>query len=579
MSINLKKILNLFKNGEFNRALTLCEKNKDKLNEHIIKNLKGVIYLKQKNYSLAVKNFMESIEANKNFVDPYNNLYVLFVKIKDFKNLIIIARKIYELDKLNSTSNFKLAYALELSGNLTQSINFYNSAISLGFKDKKVIFNNLGNIYLQLDKVDKSIELFSISYKEDLNNKFVINNLIKALIQKKEVDKTEILLEKAKIIDENYSEYLYNKAELLFLKKQFEESVLILKDLINNYKDSKYSLLLSKIYFTIGEIKKGDDIINECMDLFSTDFKVINFKGMRNLFYGNFDEGWKFYEYRRSALNKLYPQIPEWNGENLTDKNILVYNEQGIGDCIQFSKYLFLLNKICTNIDFLVDKKIHNMFRRDVSGIKICTKEDIISKKYNFKIPLGSLLKFFYKQISTIKESLLYVDDIKAEIFNKEINNSKINIGLVWSGSFYGPREPYSSIPFSKMKNILDLEANFYCLQNEIRVNDKDDFDKSNIINYGHLSFNDIPSFANNLDLIISTDTSFLHMAGSIKKETWGLIPLNPDWRWGKFFELDPYPNFKIYKQKNFDDWDEVLNIIKSDLIKKIEIFNSNKTQ
>lgn len=579
MSINLKKILNLFKKGEFNRALTLCEKNKDKLNEHIIKNLKGVIYLKQKNYSLAVKNFMESIEANKNFIDPYNNLYVLFVKIRDFKNLIIIARKIYELDKLNSTSNFKLAYALELSGNLTQSINFYNSAISLGFKDKKVIFNNLGNIYLQLDKVDKSIELFSISYKEDLNNKFVINNLIKALIQKKEVDKTEILLEKAKIIDENYSEYLYNKAELLFLKKQFEESVLILTDLINNYKDSKYSLLLSKIYFTIGEIKKGDDIINECMDLFSTDFKVINFKGMRNLFYGNFDEGWKFYEYRRSALNKLYPQIPEWNGENLTDKNILVYNEQGIGDCIQFSKYLFLLNKICTNIDFLVDKKIHNMFRRDVSGIKICTKEDIISKKYNFKIPLGSLLKFFYKQISTIKESLLYVDDIKAEIFNKEINNSKINIGLVWSGSFYGPREPYSSIPFSKMKNILDLEANFYCLQNEIRVNDKDDFDKSNIINYGHLSFNDIPSFANNLDLIISTDTSFLHMAGSIKKETWGLIPLNPDWRWGKFFELDPYPNFKIYKQKNFDDWDEVLNIIKSDLIKKIEIFNSNKTQ
>jgi len=572
---NLKKILDLFKKGDLDKALALCDNSEDKSNKHIISNLKGAIYQKQKNYSLAVKNFMKSIEFNKNFIDPYNNLYALFISNKDLKNLIIIASKIYELDKSNSLSNFKLAYALELSGNLSQSINFYNSAISLGFKDKKIIYNNLGNIYLQLDKIDKSIELFSKSYEENLNNKFIINNLIKALIRKKEIDKIEILLEKAKTLDEKYSEYLYNKAEFFILKQEFDSAIIILKDLIKNNKNSKYYLLLSKIYFTIGEIKKGDDIINESMNLFSNDFKVINFKGMRDLFYGNFNEGWKLYDYRRSALNKLYPQIPEWKGENLVNKKILVYNEQGIGDCIQFSKYLFLLNKICKDIDFLVDKKIYNMFRKDVGGIKICIKEDIILNKYDFKIPLGSLLKFFYKQINTIKESLIHIDNKKYKTFNKKIKNSKMNVGLVWSGSIYGPNEPYRSISLSKMEKILNLDANFFCLQNDIRESDQNSFKKSNILDYGHLSFGEIPSFIKNLDLIISTDTSFLHMSGSINKETWCLLSMNPDWRWGKFYELDPYSNSKIFKQKKFNDWSEVLENVEKDLNERIKKFSN----
>ena len=571
----LKKIINLFQSNNLNEALILCDQNYNDTSEHIVKNLKGAIYFKQKNFNLAKKNFLKSIELNKNFIDPFKNLYSLFITTKDYENLIIIAKKILELDKKNSSSHFKLAYALEMNGNLTQSINFYNSAISLDFNDKKMIYNNLGNIYLTLDKTDKSIEFFSLALEKDQNNKIIFNNLVNAQIKTRNIDKIEKLLNQAKVLDENYNEYLHNKAQLLILKKQFEKAIIILKDLIKNYKDSKYSLLLAKIYFTTGDKVKGNNLINETVISFPKDLSVINFKGMRDLSDGNFENGWKFYESRRTALNKMYPEIPEWNGETLIDKKILVYNEQGIGDCIQFSKYLFPLKKICKNIDFLVDKKICEMFSKDIIGINICTKNEITLSAYDFKIPLASLLKFFYKDINKFNESLIYIDPVKSNNYKKEIDTSKINIGLVWSGSFYGPKEPYSSIPLSKMNNILNLNANFYCLQNEIRFDDKSTFEKSNIINYGHLSFGDIPSFAHNLDLIISTDTSFIHMSGSIKKETWGLIPIDPDWRWGKFYDLDPYFNSKIYKQKNFDNWDETLNTLQYDLKKKIEFFNS----
>tara|TARA_Y200000002_G_C22398355_1_gene544562 strand:- start:68 stop:703 length:636 start_codon:yes stop_codon:yes gene_type:complete len=209
------------------------------------------------------------------------------------------------------------------------------------------------------------------------------------------------------------------------------------------------------------------------------------------------------------------------------------------------------------------------MFKKDLGEINICTKKDINLKKYDFKIPLGSLLKFFYTEINNCSETLIHIDKNLSKDLEKHIDKSKLNVGIIWSGSMYGPREPYSSIPLYKMKKILDLDANFYSLQNEIRDTDRDFYDKSVIKKFGHLSFNEIPSFMNNLDLIISTDTSFLHLAGSINKQTWALLPLNTDWRWGKFFDLDPYNNTKIYKQKNFDNWDEVLSLVESDLIKK----------
>ena len=142
----LKKIIDLFQSNNLNEALILCDQNYNDTSEHIVKNLKGAIYFKQKNFNLAKKNFLKSIELNKNFIDPFKNLYSLFITTKDYENLIIIAKKILELDKKNSSSHFKLAYALEMNGNLTQSINFYNSAISLDFNDKKMIYNNLGNI-------------------------------------------------------------------------------------------------------------------------------------------------------------------------------------------------------------------------------------------------------------------------------------------------------------------------------------------------------------------------------------------------------------------------------------------------
>ena len=81
------------------------------------------------------------------------------------------------------------------------------------------------------------------------------------------------------------------------------------------------------------------------------------------MYEGNFDEGWKYYEYRKSKLTHFFQEINEWDGNNIIDKSIVVYNEQGLGDSIQFSKYLVPLSKVAKHVTFVVQDNIKNLLK------------------------------------------------------------------------------------------------------------------------------------------------------------------------------------------------------------------------
>ena len=194
-----------------------------------------------------------------------------------------------------------------------------------------------------------------------------------------------------------------------------------------------------------------------------------------------FEEGWKYYEYRNSKLVDFFKETKEWNGEKIDNHSIVVFNEQGLGDSIQFSKYLIPLTKIANKVSFVVQDNISNLLKKDINNLSIETIETSKDKKYDFKIALGSLIKFFYKEKFKTNENLIQSDKDKDTKWKSKISNSKLNVGLAWSGSFNGPNEPYRSIPLNSLKKILSLNANFYCLQNEIWDRDFDYFKSSNL--------------------------------------------------------------------------------------------------
>ena len=278
------------------------------------------------------------------------------------------------------------------------------------------------------------------------------------------------------------------------------------------------------------------------------------------MFKGDFENGFKLYENRSTKNKNYFKDIKEWNGENLRNKTIIVYNDQGLGDAIQFSKYLIPLSKIAQNIKFFVQDSIFDLFDNKINNLKISSRKSIDNNVADFKITLGSLIKFFYDKKINTNELSIKVEEKNKNYFKKILDKNKLNVGLVWSGYIYGTGQPYRSIQLEKFEKILNLDANFFCLQNEVWEDDLPFFKKSKLKNYGHLNLKDITALIENLDLIVTVDTLFLHLASSLNKETWALLCIDPDWRWGELNKFNPYNNTRIFVQEKFDDWEVVLD-------------------
>ena len=568
MAETLKKIIDYINENNLDKANELCEQNTDKKIEHVIKNIKGVISLKRQKFEIAKSEFLKSIELDKKFIDPYKNLFKLNLKIGDFKSAIENGKKIIELDiQKNSISYFNLALAHDLNKDYTKAIEIYKIADNLNFKEKKILFNNMAKCFWGAQQIDNAKHYYLKALETDQNDKLIINNLLIIYLRIGEKDKIEQFYKKAEQIDENYIEFKLNKSDYFLFKDKIENAIELLKSIIEDTKNYTAYTKLAKIYSIIGNNKKAIETVEEAITNYPN-IKDLKFtRGMLHLIEGNFKEGWEFYELRDSIVKDTsFENIKTWKGENLKDSTILVTSEQGMGDILQFSKFLINLSSSSKKIDFVIFDKLLPIFKSNFNNINIYKKSEILENKYDYKISIGSLNKYYYKDNNSNSSDLINLNSDKKDHSKLFLNNKKKNIGLVWSGNFFGPREPYRSIELKNFKNLLNFDLNFYSFQNEIWDRDKEFFLKSNIIDLSKENFVDMIGIIKKLDLMISTDTFFLHLACICNKETWGLISASSDWRWYEYYKYNPYKSLKIFKQSNYKSWHSVISQIEKNL-------------
>ena len=172
------------------------------------------------------------------------------------------------------------------------------------------------------------------------------------------------------------------------------------------------------------------------------------------------------YESRGSKITNYLKNIKDWNGENLENKSIVVFYEQGIGDTIQFSKYVYSLSKVAKDVCFVVNDSIKGLFKSNLNNIKIQTRNSFIDNNFNFKISLGSLIKHFYLEKYDRHDYLIAKNQNEIDLWKRKLPQTKPNVGLVWTGSLFGPNQPLRSIQLKNINKIFKLNINYYCLQN-----------------------------------------------------------------------------------------------------------------
>ena len=561
-----KIILKNIDNKNFEEAEKICNKIKDLEKDYIALNLLGLSQIKQNKYNLAEKNFIKSSMINQNFEASFKNLFLLYLGQKKIPKMLFCAKKLVNLNKNMPDYNYFLAMAFELNYDYDDAIKLYKKSVELNYQQKQNALNNIGNILLIKKKPEDSIKYFQKAHALDKENIFIINNLLSNYAELRDVNNLEINLQKLNLLDKDSKTYFYYKAELLILKNEIIKAKEILLEYLN---DVRFAVKLIRLNFTTGDYEEGKKLFLKNKNKIEKNPNYNNFLAATFLYEGDFENGWKYYDNRSSKIDSKFDKIKEWRGEPILNKKILVFSEQGIGDTIQFSKYLIPLLKISKNVTFVIQEKIIKIFRKDIEGLIIKYKQDIKEKDYDFKIDLGSLIKFFYREKITNAISLFNITNKKNTELIK-IKKSKLNVGIAWSGSFYGPNEPYRSLPLKSLEKLFSLDINFYCLQNEIRNYDYNYLKSLNIVDCSSFDLNQIVEIINNLDLVISVDTSILHLSACLNKETWGILNLYPDWRWSKFEKFNPYNSLKLFRQDKFNDWNDIINEIYDQLKTKL---------
>ena len=574
MSNILKEIIDHFNNNHLDKAFNLCEASNEKKIAHLITNIKGAILFKQQNYELAKNEFLKSIDLDEKFLDPHKNLFNLNIKLKDYKSAIVNGENVIKLDSTKSPlPYFNLALAYDFNNDFKKAIELYKIVEASNFNEKKILFNNLAKCYFSDRNISESINYYHKALEFDKNDKLIINNLLNLYLRIGNIEEAENYYNRAKEIDHNYIEFKFNKSEYLILKEKTEEAIKLLKTIINESKNYIAYSKLAKIYSMKNDKKKTIEIIEEALKVYPNMDDLKFTRGILHLVEGEFEKGWDLYELRRTIpKKKIFENISLWKGESLKNSSVLVISEQGMGDVLQFSKFLINLSPLCKEIDFLVFDKLLPIFKKEYKNINICEVSKIQNKEYDYRISLGSLNKYFYKDVESKSSELINFDNFKKNEWATILSKKKKNIGLIWSGNFFGPKEPNRSIELKNFQKLLKLDLNFYSFQNEIWDRDKEFFKNSNIIDYSEKNFSDIIAIIQNLDLVISTDTFFLHLSCICNKETWGLLALNADWRWYDYYKYNPYETLKIYKQNDFKSWDNVIENIYGDLKNKFKI-------
>jgi tetratricopeptide (TPR) repeat protein len=304
-------------------------------------------------------------------------------------------------------------------------------------------------------------------------------------------------------------------------------------------------------------------------------------KALVLLMMGEYIEGWNLYEWRRGAYKKNDRGIhkPLWLGDiSLAGKTILIYGEQGIGDVIQFSRYIENFKSMSTRVIFEVPKSLIplcvDLLPHDYQVISYGE----VLPEFDFYCPIMSLPCAFKTDINNIPNKVPYFfasQDKQAEW--KKILGQKKNfrVGLAWSGlkGRYIDKNPCRnrSIPILFLKELMTLPLDFHSLHIEFKSEDEKETAKNfgiQLHDHRIKSFADTAALMCEMDLILTIDTSVAHLAGALGLNFWVMLPFSTDYRWTENLEKSPwYPTSKLYRADKPGNWAFVIDLVKKDLI------------
>lgn len=292
---------------------------------------------------------------------------------------------------------------------------------------------------------------------------------------------------------------------------------------------------------------------------------------------GRFEEGWKDFEARWKRNHKKEPVYgaPKWDGQDVAGKTILVSEEQGYGDTILCARYIPLLKAQGARVLLGCRPALHRLFK-ELPGVDRIVEAGPLGERFDYHIPIMSLPRIFNTGLSNVPTmpplSVSSPLPEKAEELLK-MGEGRFRVGIVWSGNpaFQENRKRAVSIdrflPLAQIKNVQLFSLQKGAGEEQLAQSGAEGL----IPELGPLmrDFADTAATISKLDLIIMTDSSVAHLAGSAGITVWNLLHYRPYWLYGMKGDKTPwYPTMRLIRQPAPGDWNSVFARVAADLEK-----------
>jgi hypothetical protein len=262
-----------------------------------------------------------------------------------------------------------------------------------------------------------------------------------------------------------------------------------------------------------------------------------------------------------------------WLGDQpIQGKTILIHSDEGLGDAIQFARYVPMVAALGAQVILAVEPSIQPLLG-GITGVTTCVGRSS-ALPHDLHCPLGSLPLAFKTRLDTIPfaEGFLPAPSaLRVRAWEDRLGpRDRFRVGLVWSGNPDHKNDHNRSMALRTLAPLLDCDVQFVSLQKGVREQDRTFLgERPDIVDLTeHLTgFTETAALVSCLDLVISVDTSVVHLAGALGAPVWTLVPFSPDWRWLLNRDDSPwYRSMRLFRQPARGDWASVVDSVRLEL-------------
>jgi len=558
----------------------------------------------------AVDSFSMVTSLDGGNADAYLNCGNCLHRLGDVVGAVEAFRQAILVRPAYAPAYSNLGNALQDIARWDESIECHRRAIELDPSVASFHFN-LGNVLNAIHQYPAALESYEYALRLQSDHAGALGNQGGALMELGLVDEARTSYERLIVLQPNDAKAHSNLGNTLVAQRRFKEAIQCFERAINiSPADPQVYMNWANALVGIGNINAAVDCLNQAIAIspgyaeassnMGSALKALSKfaeaiehfdraihldpalaeahwnKSLLFLLMGDLERAWVLYEWRWKIPGLMrnladFPQ-PLWLGqsefgglEGLAGKTILVHSEQGLGDTLQFARYLPLVADCGARVIFELPAVLLGLLR-GLNGVSEFVVKGQVPPPADFHCPLLSLPLAFKTTLESIPSPGPYLkaDALKVKQWSERLGlKSRPRIGLVWSGNAQHKNDHNRSIPLELLLSQLPERFDWVSLQREVRDADRQALElHPSIRHFGTelADFTDTAALCELMDLVISVDTSVAHLSGALGRPTWVLLPNVPDWRWLLDRDDSPwYSCLKLYRQRETSEWGPVI--------------------